>query len=387
MDEKWLPVPEVPAYQVSTLGRIKHNDRMLDPAPRKTDGYVIVTLSLGARRKRIDRPVHVLVAKAFLPNPKNLPVVNHKNWSRSDNRADNLEWVSIRENRIKWSPNASPGKRGRRVIQKTLTGVQVALWDSATAAANAVKGRNSSIVCCCRGKLQTAYGFRWSYCDDSEEVDPTEEWREIEVRKKGWKVSTLGRVKTHTGYTTKGAKGGPYLTTNGVLIHLLVARAFCPNPNGKKVVNHKDGNKYNNCASNLEWVTQSENIKHAFETGLIPCGSPKLKKAVARILPSGEKILYESIVDAERRTGITGIAAMCRGIQHSSDSSNWVFQPSETPKNGLTSKPHTLWPTPVEYVIPDDDPIWEILGLSGGDPIPPDPIIPDDDPFWQELGL
>lgn len=51
-------------------------------------------------------------------------------------------------------------------------------------------------------------------------------------------------------------------------IHRIVAVAFIPNPKGKPFINHKDGNKLNNSVENLEWVTASENCKHAFQSGL-----------------------------------------------------------------------------------------------------------------------
>ena len=51
-------------------------------------------------------------------------------------------------------------------------------------------------------------------------------------------------------------------------IHRLVAETFIKNPFFKKEINHKDGNKKNNCVENLEWCTRSENMSHAYRTGL-----------------------------------------------------------------------------------------------------------------------
>ena len=111
----------------------------------------------------------------------------------------------------------------------------------------------------------------------------TEVWKPISGFEKHYEVSNLGRVKRLTGFSAgqclrPGISGTKYPNVvlhvhnkrNTRRIHLLVAEAFLgPRPKGYEV-NHKDGNKQNAAASNLEYVTPSENHLHAFRIGLRP---------------------------------------------------------------------------------------------------------------------
>lgn len=91
-------------------------------------------------------------------------------------------------------------------------------------------------------------------------------------------VTDDGRVFTFWRQTKKWKQAKPRAHTSGYVratidgkdayIHRLVACAFCENPDGLLEINHKDGDKKNNRADNLEWCTRSENNKHAFRTGL-----------------------------------------------------------------------------------------------------------------------
>jgi hypothetical protein len=94
-NEKWLPVVGFEGlYEISDLGKVKRNNKILKNQIRT--GYPKVTLMANRFKKQIS--VHRLVAIAFIPNPENKLEVNHINGIKTDNRVENLEWCSRKEN-------------------------------------------------------------------------------------------------------------------------------------------------------------------------------------------------------------------------------------------------------------------------------------------------
>lgn len=106
-----------------------------------------------------------------------------------------------------------------------------------------------------------------------------EEWKQLKDYP-NYCISNKGQIKNkNTGTILKQhSRSSQYKfvkikNTQGLFvckdIHRLVAIAFIPNPLNKPQVNHKDGNRINNNINNLEWATAKDNMRHAFDTGLI----------------------------------------------------------------------------------------------------------------------
>jgi hypothetical protein len=95
--EIWKTVSDLPGYSVSNFGKVKSDryNKILSYYPDQK-GYPQVSMSF--KNKRVVKRVHLIVAKEFLPNPENLPIVNHKDGNNKNPFVGNLEWVSAKGN-------------------------------------------------------------------------------------------------------------------------------------------------------------------------------------------------------------------------------------------------------------------------------------------------
>jgi hypothetical protein len=160
-----------------------------------------------------------------------------------------------------------------------------------------------------------------------DEMTEIEAWKDCPVYAENYEVSDMGKVRNrHTRQLIKPMtdhKG--YLRVRLSLkdvkksarVHRLVASAFMLNPLNLAQVNHIDGNKNNNHASNLEWISNAENMRHAVRNNLYRhvenAGRPK-RPVMAQNIRTNEVINFASIAEAARVTGLYGpnIAKVCR---------------------------------------------------------------------------
>lgn len=163
-----------------------------------------------------------------------------------------------------------------------------------------------------------------------------ETWKDIKGYEGLYQISDVGNIKNvksgllmkqnqkRNGYMDIALfKDGKYKYPS---VHRIVAASFVSNPLFKSEVNHIDGNKMNNSAANLEWVTRNENLKHAFESKLRENDVSNKKIICWRKEKPKEKIFFSSIYQAARSLKISqgNICMVCKNQR--STASGYIFR-------------------------------------------------------------
>ena len=164
-------------YKISNFGRVKRlvfKNRQTEIKREKilkniknNHNYSVVRLSKNNKCKIYQ--VHRLVAITFIPNPKELPQVNHKDENKQNNRIDNLEWCNAKY-------NCNYGNRNKKIkkisknkgksINQIKSNIIIKKWKNIKEASVYLKINKSNICECCKGKRKTAGGYNWEYAKD-----------------------------------------------------------------------------------------------------------------------------------------------------------------------------------------------------------------------------
>lgn len=229
---EWETIPGFSKYEASKCGKIrtKKTGRIRKNPKHPQLGYTYIGLTNDKGIKRT-KYVHQLIAATFLgPYPSQNHVVHHIDGNKTNNKTCNLKYVT-RSTNMKFAQ--SNRKQNYSWKKKKYTRIQGEIWKDIPGTANQVSNL---------GRVRSKHGrdFWW-------------------IRRQS--PNTQGYLQIGLSYNGKHTC---------VRTHTLVATAFLgAPPTSQHVVNHIDGNITNNNASNLEWVTRSENAKHAYANGLI----------------------------------------------------------------------------------------------------------------------
>ena len=332
-------------WQVSSHGRVKSPAGWINWGSRKCSGYY---------RKNVEGTcyyVHRLVAAAFLgpPPSDNHWQVHHIDADSSNNRVTNLQYVTPSENtRHSWTTTSErpslAGKAGKRILWRARGD-----WSPCSSQAEAAKNLGVckgciyrsclGMVTFCRGESGW-YEFKSAHGTEpaplAGEIWQTASYPGMDTEILNLKVSSFGRVlsvssnRSSVTYGSRNANGYHVIVKGArhFCVHRLVAATFLGQPPSQNLqVNHKDRDRGNNHMDNLEYMTPSQNSKHAYSHG---ASKDRPGKAVEARLqgPGSPWLLFSSIRDAAVHTRISRntISNLCKGHAVGVASREWEFR-------------------------------------------------------------
>lgn len=280
--ENWKPIPVEELkkdYEVSDQGNVRNKKTGNVFKPKTVNGYKTVNIRVKGKSKYIS--ISRMVLLAFIGEDETKPICNHKDGNKLNNRLDNLEWTTQKENIQHALQNNLVGLHNTKIKKYDKEDNFIAEYNSINEAATENNISRHSISKVLNGVYKVGGGFVWKYSNednikkeiDLSDFETIEEHKNYMVSKKGEVYSVVMKkllkpVKNDNGHTyvslcdaINGKK------KRNCYVHVLVAKTFLPNdyPDFDINVFHKDGNKSNNHVNNLKWVSSHEIKKAAKE--------------------------------------------------------------------------------------------------------------------------
>lgn len=161
MQEIWKDIINFPNYQISNLGNVYSKKNYKIRKSFVSNGYLCIYLFKNGKRYR--KKIHRLVAEAFIPNPNNLPIINHIDGNKMNNIVSNLEWCTSKQNTIHAYKTGL--MKTKQINQYDLKGNFIKTWDSIISASVELQLNRKSIQHCCMHRNKTSGGYIWRYAD------------------------------------------------------------------------------------------------------------------------------------------------------------------------------------------------------------------------------
>lgn len=271
-------------YYISSDGKVwSYATRQIIESHVKV-GYLSVCIGYP---KRIFCHIHRLVAKAFLANPNNHNIVNHKDQDKMNNDVTNLEWCTQQHN-VNESVRLTTRKFRSKAVKTQCDNGGIPLWF------------DKDYIIFPDGRVYSNVTQRY-----------------------------LHHHLNNNGYYRVDIRNKKYY------IHILVATTFVnTKPDPKSQVNHKDGDKSNNTVDNLEWCTAHENMKHRCEL----YKHKRVCKPVEQLDLNTGKVIREfsGVKEAARKTKINSgsIVKACKDQRPSAGGFGWRYRMEKSRSGG-----------------------------------------------------